>query len=62
MRNIDKVYKEYLREVLYYGKFNKVRAKWSDGSAAGTISISQIFFKEGNPQNNFPITNFRKIN
>ena len=62
MRNIDKAYKKYLEEVLYYGKFNKVRAKWSDGSTAGTKSISQVFFKEDNPQKDFPITNFRKIN
>lgn len=62
MRNIDKVYKKYLEEVLYYGKYNEVRAKWSDGSTAFTGSISQIFFKENNPQSKFPITNFRKIN
>jgi thymidylate synthase len=62
MRNIDKTYKKYLEEVLYYGKCNEVRAKWSDGVNAKTVSISQVFFKEDNPQNDFPITNFRKIN
>lgn len=62
MRNIDKIYKEYLIEALYFGGYNEVRAKWSDGSVARTKSISQIFFKEDNPQNNFPIINFRKIN
>ena len=62
MRNIDKTYKKYLKEVLYFGGFNEVRAKWSDGNIAMTKSISQIFFKEDNPQNDFPITNFRKIN
>ena len=62
MRNIDKTYKEYLIEALYFGGYNEVRAKWSDGNVARTKSISQIFFKEDNPQNNFPIINFRKIN
>ena len=62
MRNIDKTYKKYLEEVLYYGKHNEVRAKWDDGINAGTVSISQVFFKEDNLQNDFPITNFRKIN
>lgn len=61
MRTVDYFYFKGLEKVMKEGVLQKVRAKWSNGENAFTKSISQLYY-EFDDVNDFPITNYRKIN
>lgn len=62
MRNIDIQYKDNILKVLDNMDNKKdVRARWSNGLNAKTVGITQVY-NEINLKDDFPITNFRKIN
>ena len=61
MRTVDYYYFTGIEKVLKEGVEQEVRAKWNNGKNAVTKSISQLFY-EFDDINDFPITNYRKIN
>lgn len=61
MRLVDYYYFIGIEKVLKEGVEQEVRAKWNNGKNAVTKSISQLFY-EFDDIEDFPITNYRKIN